>query len=883
MKTDDLISRLNTALEGRYHVDHELGEGGMATVFVARDERHHRNVALKVLKPELAAAVGAERFLAEIETTAGLQHPHVLPLFDSGEADGFLYYVMPYVDGESLRERLEREGPLPVHEAVDIAVKVAHALDVAHEAGVVHRDIKPANILLSRGEPLVADFGIALAAGAATTGRLTETGLTLGTPYYMSPEQATGDVRVGPATDTYALGCVLYEMLVGEPPYMGNTPQAVLGKIITQRPSPVTEQRGSVPLNVAAAVQKALEKLPADRFRSGVELAKALSDPDFRHGMVGARGKARLWNPLSVALAGLVVVLLALTMRGAAGTAPDEARVRRYTLGLGESNVRGADQAAALAIADDGSKIAYVGLEGEGVPVLWLQDFRRLQPRRLVEDPSLGTAFFAPDGDRLAVTRFGERTLEIVSLTDGGVTAFADGVNSLGGAWEDGWLYFTGTGFGIERMSEATRERQQLTDVVEEGAAGHGHPGALPNGAGVLYTVIRLGDRLGDSEIAVYDIAADSSRVLTAGIKAVYVDPGRLVVLRVDGAVVSAPFDIESLEITGPFISVLEGVSVGGRSGHNFALSPTGDLVYTTSSSGAGDRELVWVQRDGSVQPVDAGWRAPFETVSISPDGSRLATSTGGEFESTVWVRPFSGARQARLSLEPGSNRRPRWMPDGRSVAFISDRSGNRVPYSRAADGTSEASIIVEHPAGVDQIDFSSDGEWIVYRVGYADAEKDVLARRRTSNAEPIVVSAVPGVDELAPAVSPDGRYVAYASNETGQYEIWVRAFPDVARGRWQVSTDGGLEPVWGPDGGELFYRADGDLVAARVGTDPSFVVLSVDVLFTDPEIYATERHATFDVAADGRFLMIRQPALSSELLVYEGFRSALLGEPTPR
>ncbi len=211
----DPITRLNAALEGRYRIESELGEGGMATVHLADDIKHERKVALKVLKPELAAVVGAERFLAEIKTTANLQHPHILPLHDSGDADGFLFYVMPYVEGETLRDRLDRDKQLPVDEALGIATAVANALQVAHEAGIVHRDIKPGNILMSRGEPLVADFGIALAVSAIGGGRLTETGLSLGTPFYMSPEQATGDQAVGPASDTFALACVLYEMLVG--------------------------------------------------------------------------------------------------------------------------------------------------------------------------------------------------------------------------------------------------------------------------------------------------------------------------------------------------------------------------------------------------------------------------------------------------------------------------------------------------------------------------------------------------------------------------------------------------------------------------------------------------------------------------------------------
>ena len=264
----DPVARLNAALEGRYAIERELGEGGMATVYLAKDLKHNRSVALKVLRPELAAVVGAERFLAEIEVTANLQHPHILPLHDSGETEGFLFYVMPYVEGDTLKDRLDREHQLPVGDAVQIATDMAEALDYAHRQGVIHRDIKPANVLMLEGKPVISDFGIALAVGAAGGGRLTETGLSLGTPHYMSPEQATGDQNVGPQTDTYALGCVLYEMLVGEPPYTGPNAQAVLGQIITSEAVSATEKRASIPSNVDAAIRKALEKLPADRFTS---------------------------------------------------------------------------------------------------------------------------------------------------------------------------------------------------------------------------------------------------------------------------------------------------------------------------------------------------------------------------------------------------------------------------------------------------------------------------------------------------------------------------------------------------------------------------------------------------------------------------------------
>src|SRR5512147_659052 len=281
MSAPAATERLTVALAGRYRIERELGAGGMATVYLAEDLKHDREVAIKVLKPELAAVLGAERFVVEIKTTAALQHPHILPLFDSGSADGFLYYVMPYIRGETLRDKLNRETQLGVDEAVRIAREVADALDYAHRHGVIHRDIKPENILLHDGRPMVADFGIALAVSAAAGGRITETGLSLGTPHYMSPEQATAEKEISGRSDIYSLASVLYEMLTGQPPHLGGSAQQIIMKIIAEPVPAVTSLRKSVPPNVAAAVAKALEKLPADRFETAKALGDALADPGF--------------------------------------------------------------------------------------------------------------------------------------------------------------------------------------------------------------------------------------------------------------------------------------------------------------------------------------------------------------------------------------------------------------------------------------------------------------------------------------------------------------------------------------------------------------------------------------------------------------------------
>jgi serine/threonine-protein kinase len=283
------IGQLTRALADRYAIDREVGAGGMATVYLARDLKHNRSVALKVLKSELGAVLGVERFLAEIQVTANLQHPNLLPLFDSGEAAGLLFYVMPFVEGESLRARLDREKQLPVDEAVRIAVAVAGALDYAHRHGVIHRDLKPENILLHEGQPLVADFGIALAVSNAGGARVTQTGLSLGTPQYMSPEQASGDRAIDARSDISSLAAVTYEMVAGEPPHTGPTAQAIMARLMTAEPKPLSVLRSSAPFHVEAAVGRALAKLPADRFSTAREFAESLEG----RGGAARRGHAR--------------------------------------------------------------------------------------------------------------------------------------------------------------------------------------------------------------------------------------------------------------------------------------------------------------------------------------------------------------------------------------------------------------------------------------------------------------------------------------------------------------------------------------------------------------------------------------------------------------
>ena len=416
------VPRLAAALATRYRLEREIGQGGMATVYLARDLRHERNVAVKVLKPELAAVLGAERFVVEIRTTAALQHPHILPLFDSGSADGFLYYVMPFVEGESLRARVDRETQLGVEEAIRLTTDVADALDYAHRQGVVHRDVKPENILLHDGRPVVADFGIALAVSAAAGGRMTETGLSLGTPHYMSPEQATADRDITGRSDIYSLASVLYEMLTGDPPHTGASAQQIIMRIITEPVEPVTKRRKSVPPNVAAAVSKALEKIPADRFATAREFSQALRNPAFAGDATvattapaAASNRARWLAPPFVVAASVAIIALAgwgLTAarasRAASALLPPLVQVE---LPLPDSlAVTAFGTAATLALSRDGGVLVFQGQRGGEQPALRIRrlgdpEVHRVRGTEQARGPSL-----SPDGKEVLFTQIDRGT-----------------------------------------------------------------------------------------------------------------------------------------------------------------------------------------------------------------------------------------------------------------------------------------------------------------------------------------------------------------------------------------------------------------------------------------------------------------------------------------
>jgi serine/threonine-protein kinase len=840
--SDDPIHRLSAALESRYRIDRELGEGGMATVYLAEDLKHERKVAVKVLRPELAAVLGAERFVQEIKTTAGLQHPHILPLHDSGEIEGFLYYVMPFIDGETLRDKLNRETQLGIDEAVKITTEVADALDYAHRHDVIHRDIKPENILLHDGRPMVTDFGIALAVSAAAGGRMTETGMSLGTPHYMSPEQATAEKDITARSDVYSLGSVLYEMLTGEPPHSGGS---------------------------AAAVAKSLEKVAADRFESAARFAAALNDPGFsvalpttvgvevRPGAGRRNWQAIAW-PVLAFFAGAVVW-------GWLGpeTAPS---VARYGLALPEGQELADVVMPSFALAPDGSWIVYDGPAESGTQ-LWVKrrDGYEATPLAGTGHGGGSAPAVSPDGEWIVFTDGG--ALRKVPRGGGSAITVADSVNqnTYGIAWlDDRTIVYRDQANRLRRVTDMGGDADVVWTAPDTGDWRPRLPTPLPGARGVLFNQCTTSACL-EQTMWVLDLQSGEARVLVReASQAWYADFGHVIYVRPDGGVFAAPFDLGSLTVTGPAVPVLEGVKVDAARNPDFALSLSGSLLMIAGPGGgpgAVPSEAVWVSREGIVSVIDPDWT--FGTggnggMSLSPDGTRLAVHVQGPGGGDIWIKDLDRGPRSRLTVDPAADFRPRWTPDGQSLSFISGRGPTLDVYVRPADQTRPAELLVDLDDPVFEAVWSGDGSWLVLRGGGA-GERDVWAMQvgLDSVPRPLLTS---GFDESAVALSPDGRWLAYQSNETGQDEIYVRPFPDVTLGKTPVSVGGGTMPLWAHSGRELFYvDGGGRMVSAQIVASTMAQVSERHVLFDATPFILDANNTNFDIAPDDeRFIMQR-------------------------
>jgi len=728
----------------------------------------------------------------------------------------------------------------------------------------------------------VADFGIALAASKAGGARMTETGMSLGTPHYMSPEQAMGEREITARSDVYALGAVLYELLTGDPPFTGSTAQAVVARVVTESPRPLLPQRHTIPPHVEAAVLKALEKLPADRFATAAEFAEALARRSYTTPMptvapaAPSRASRRRLDALTLTALGLAAAASAAALWGWLRPPPDRP-VNRYSLLLRAAEaIQPIATAGNIAISPDGGRLAYVG-PGEGGTRLWLRQHDRLRPTPITGTEGGVSPFFSPDGRQLGFILNG-RTVRILSLEGGPPLTLSDSINSSGGDWgSDGYVYIeTDSGLGrIRATGGAIEPVYTMSDKRHE--IGTEWPNVLPGGRGLIFRMRHAGQAPGEFDVMAMKLPGGEPKVLLRGVYARYAASGHLLVLTADGKLLAVPFDAGKLALTGPPVALMEGVR-GGPFEVDLAVSATGTLVYVSGGSSPSERAF-WVNRDGSAAEVDSTWdpQGLFNSVALSPDGKALAVGLIRGASNDIWVKQLPRGPFSRVTFGDSLHARASWSADGRSVVYLADRSGGNggLPATTRADGTGASRVLLSSLFNFGSVLESRDGRWLVVRrVVSEPGNGDIFAVKTGDTA--LVPLIATGARETSPALSPDGRWLAYASNESGTSEIYVRPFPDVASARWQVSLNGGNSPLWAHSGRELFYQnGRSQLVSAEVVPGATFSVGQQRVLFPAASYGLAGAVARYDVTADDRrFVMVRgvTAAEESELILTENW-----------
>ncbi|HEY8063046.1 MAG TPA: protein kinase, partial [Gemmatimonadales bacterium] len=828
----------------------------------------------KVLKPELAAVLGAERFVVEIKTTAALQHPHILPLFDSGSADGFLFYVMPYIQGETLRTKLDRETQLGIDEAVRIARDVADALDYAHRHGVIHRDIKPENILLHDGRPMVADFGIALALSAAAGGRMTETGMSLGTPHYMSPEQATADKEITGRSDIYSLGSVLYEMLTGNPPHVGSSAQQIIMKIIAEPVEPVTKYRKSVPPNVAAAVAKSLEKLPADRFDSAKAFGDALGNTAFTTmhatGIGGRAAASRLGNPWLIGVLGVVLLAGGVGVGALLTRRPPPApQVVRFTFPMRSGqqlfNARGAD--AAFALSPDGTRIAYAATDSGGSqPTLHLRSLDQFTTTSFPGTEGAVNVFWSPDGLWIGVLT-GNRTILKVSASGGPASLLATGADrgNAPPSWGDNhFIVYTATGVPF-RIGDGGGTATMLLDTTKWKTRGIA-PVLLPGGRALLMAVCHSVASSGcDRDLDVIDLATGNVKVLVAGAtRGWYLPSGHLVYGTKEGALFAAKFDLKSLAVTSAPVAVLDGIETSTGSLPKAAFSASGTMAYLPGVA-QGSAVIVQLDRTGHEEVIVAK-PGTYAGPRLSPDGRRLVL---GDLDAKgapeLWIHDRASGTTRQLTFD-GVSIRPAWSPDGNRVAFSGQRGTRWHTWWVPADGSGPAERASDgrDVLGSSAVSWTRDGKWIVVDGppddGKGPGGEDVFAIPTSGTPRTMQPAVASPFNEQSGEVSPDGKWIAYASDDAGKYQVYIQPFL-APGGRTLISSGRASEAVWLSDNELAYMNNETDsLMLAHLEFGPTIKVTRTALFDMRNYLKGSESSRNYDVSLDGKHFIFVKP-----------------------
>ena len=855
---------------GAYQIQSLVGSGGMGEVYTARDTRLDRTVAIKVLRAHAGADARArERFEREARAVAALSHPHICTLHDVGHQDGIDFLVMEHLTGETLAQRLDR-GPLPLEQAVEVAIQMASALDTAHRAGIVHRDLKPGNIFLvqgSRASSSIAakllDFGLAKTNDVAVSApsqsppsRLTSVGSILGTVQYMAPEQVEHGVA-DTRTDIFAFGTVLYEMVAARRAFEGDSEAAVIGAILQHDPPALSSLQPLAAPILDRIVSTCLAKDPDDRWQTARDLLHALTW--LRDRSAASRNQPAGASTLTTAgTLGWIAAAVALALL--AGFAISSSRpqataaARRISFPVyPPPDTKFPRGTAEMAVSPDGSRLAFVVVSASGARRLWVRRFDSVSARPLEGTDNASYPFWSPDGRAIGFF-MGEKVARIAE-EGGAVQVLCTRTLSRGGTWgRDGTILF-GSGGPIMRVGDSGGTPTPVTKLdASRKENSHIWPVFLPDGRRFLY-LARSDDR---QQTGIYQGAIDSPethRVL-ANVSDVSPAGGYLFALS-NRSLVAHAYDADRAQIIGESITIADGIALDNpeRSGSAFATSPSGVLAYRSSSP---DSHLIWFDRVGNEVSSFPG-AADYHNPALSPDEGRIAVektdpATGRH---TIWMIEAARGIESRLLFDPFGAHSVVWSPDGRRLVFPSNRLGGIDVYVAAADGAGEQLLLGStEKASQVPTDWSRDGRYILYERNQRPTDLWVLPMSQTEKPRPFL--ATPS-NERHGQFSPDVRWVAYMSDESGAPEIYVRRFPEGDL-KWRVSTHGGAQPRWRRDGKELFYLApDGKLMSAAVKAGAaSFETHEPRPLFNTGIARAfIDRRNHYDVSSDGqRFLV---------------------------
>lgn len=858
---------MGSTVAGKYKILAVLGQGGMGVVYKAEDTKLKRIVALKFLSLDLTSNPEArERFIFEAQAASALDHPNICTVYEINESDGQIFIAMAFVEGESLRDKIV-QGPLKLEEAITIAAQITDGLHEAHEKGIVHRDIKSSNIMITaKGQAMIMDFGIAKLTGEKG---FTRTGTTMGTVAYMSPEQARGE-KVNLRTDIWSLGVVLYEMVIGKLPFKGDHEQAVIYSILNEDPEPMTGLRTGVPMELERLVSKALVKDPAARYQHADDIlvdlkflkeniTDFLKSPAVQRPAV-SKPQPKRWKHLLPWGIAILMTLVAFIFQSKLTrlSFSSGGDVKRYTLEVPSLQVFTLITGPGLAISPDGTQLVYVGY-GETDTQLYVRKMDQLETTPIPGTEGTNTPFFSPDGRWIGF--FLDKRLKKVELGRGQpITICEVSETAYGASWGQNEIILFGQGdTGLAQVSSSGGTPQIIAKPdIENGVIRLLWPEILPGGKAALCTIWRgsldsASVGLVDLETGVVDLLLEEATFPK------YSPSGHIVYASTEKSLMAIPFSLKRLKVTGPVVSLIDGINVKAGGPALFTFSNDGSLVFFR---GFGTRlMIVMVDRQGNEQSLIEeirGFRAP----RFSPDGKRIVVDLWGEGAQNIYVYELNPVSSNRLTFE-GGNYYPIWTLDSKRIMFSSRRAGKIDLYWKNADGSGAAESLYSAEHDQAEISLSPDGKRLVYVENHPSTGRDLWVLPLEGERKPRPYLKTPA-KEFSPMLSPDGRFLAYTSDELGKNEVYVKTFPDDSGGKWRVSTNGGAEPLWSRDGRELFYRGENKIISVAVETEPVFKLGTRKMLFED--VYRKWiPHTNYDIHPDNEhFVFVKIPEETS-------------------